>query len=365
MLVTLLPVVGLRLIFDLATVVPTALLSRSMQFRQLALRTLIASVLSMIVCIAVLWAGYGFWALVLSQLVGAVVVCMVSWLSIRWRPRLSLDRAALRDLAHFGGYSSGSRLINAINVDQLLIGPLIGAVGLGLFSFARRIFQMLNDVLTGALAAVAYPLLSSMQDEPEKLREAYLATTFLSSVLAFPCFVGLALIAGDLVPLLFGPQWSGGVPVLQWFCSIGLLSCIGILQAALIRAKGRADWWMWYLTVKQVMTGAIVLVLAPFGITVVMMGIALMTMVIWPFVAVFVGRLLGLSITRYMRQFLAPLAGCVVMALAVLLLHDRVSLGGVWNLIAQIAIGATVYALAILVLARRRLLHIRAIIRAR
>lgn len=218
MLVTLLPVVGLRLIFDLATVVPTALLSRSMQFRQLALRTLIASVLSMIVCIAVLWAGYGFWALVLSQLVGAVVVCMVSWLSIRWRPRLSLDRAALRDLAHFGGYSSGSRLINAINVDQLLIGPLIGAVGLGLFSFARRIFQMLNDVLTGALAAVAYPLLSSMQDEPEKLREAYLATTFLSSVLAFPCFVGLALIAGDLVPLLFGPQWSGGVPVLQWFC---------------------------------------------------------------------------------------------------------------------------------------------------
>lgn len=45
-----------------------------------------------------------------------------------------------------------------------------------------------------------------MQTEPEKLREAYLAITFLSSVLAFPCFVGLALIAGDLVSLLFGPQ---------------------------------------------------------------------------------------------------------------------------------------------------------------
>lgn len=206
MLATLLPVVGLRLILDLATVVPTALLSRSMQFRQLAVRTLIASVLSMIVCAAVLWAGYGLWALVMSQLVGAAVVCVVSWLAIRWRPRLSVDRAALRELAHFGGYASGSRLINAVNVDQLLIGPLIGSVGLGLFSFARRIFQMLNDVLTGALAAVAYPLLSSMQTEPEKLREAYLATTFLSSVLAFPCFVGLALIAGDLVSLLFGPQ---------------------------------------------------------------------------------------------------------------------------------------------------------------
>lgn len=365
MLMTLLPVVGLRLIFDLATVVPTALLSRSMQFRQLALRTLIASVLSMIVCIAVLWAGYGFWALVLSQLVGTVVVCMVSWLSIRWRPRLSLDRSALRDLAHFGGYSSGSRLINAINVDQLLIGPLIGAVGLGLFSFARRIFQMLNDVLTGALAAVAYPLLSSMQDEPEKLREAYLATTFLSSVLAFPCFVGLALIAGDLVPLLFGPQWSAGVPVLQWFCSIGLLSCIGILQAALIRAKGRADWWMWYLTIKQVMTGIIVLTLAPFGITAVMIGIALMTWLVWPFVAVFTGRLLGLPLGRYLIQFAAPLAGIVVMTLSLTLLRQVHDLSSVAGLAIQVMTGIAIYTATVLTLAWHRLRTIRAVIRAR
>lgn len=52
------------------------------------------------------------------------------------------------------------------------------------------------------------------------------------------------------------------MPVLQWFCSIGLLSCIGILQAALIRATGWADWWMWYLTVQQVLTGLVVVGLA-------------------------------------------------------------------------------------------------------
>lgn len=363
MLVTLLPVVGLRLILDLATVVPTALLSRSMQFRQLAVRTLIASVLSMIVCAAVLWAGYGLWALVMSQLVGAAVVCVVSWLAIRWRPRLSVDRAALRELAHFGGYASGSRLINAVNVDQLLIGPLIGSVGLGLFSFARRIFQMLNDVLTGALAAVAYPLLSSMQTEPEKLREAYLATTFLSSVLAFPCFVGLALIAGDLVPLLFGPQWSAGVPVLQWFCSIGLLSCIGILQAALIRAKGRADWWMWYQAVQQVITVVAVVVLSPYGVAAVTAGIALKAWVMSPFVAFFAARLLGLELPRYARQFLTPLAATMIMALAVLALQHWTSLTAIWSVTTQIALGFTVYALAIMAFSHRRLRGILATIR--
>lgn len=363
MLKSLLPVVGLRLILDHAAVVPSALLSRSMQFRSFALRTLIASVVSMIVCLAVLQAGYGMWALVASQLVGAVVVCVVSWMAVAWRPSRRMDRAALRDLSHFGGFASGSRLISTINVDQLLIGPLIGSTGLGLFSFARRIFQMVNDVLTGALSAVAYPLLSSMQNEPEKLREAYLATTFLSSVLAFPCFVGLALIAGDLIPLLFGPQWTGAVPVLQWFCAIGLLSCIGILQAALIRAKGRADWWMWYQLVQQVLTGAVIVLLARLGISAAIAGIAIKTWLVWPFVARFVGRLLDLDFRSYMAQFALPLAGCTAMAAAVSAL-DGTGLSGTALLGTKIAVGAAVYAAVLLLLGRQRLLELRAVIGA-
>ncbi len=363
MLSTLLPVVAIRLIFDLASVVPSALLSRTMQFRQIALRTMIASVLSMIVCLIVLYLGYGLWALVLSQLVAAMTICAVSWLSVSWRPALRLDRHAFRDLTSFGGYASGSRLITTINVEQLLIGALLGSAALGLFYFARRIFQILNDVLTGALAAVSYPLLSSMQDEPEKLREAYLATTFLSSVLAFPAFVGLALVAGDAIPLMFGAKWTGAVPALQAFCAIGVLSCIGILQAALIRAKGRADWWMWYQSGQQILTAIVVLLLAPLGITAVVAGIAIKTWLTFPFVALLAGRMIHLSPGRYGAQFLPPLLGCAVMAVAVIGVRHGTELSGVWGLLSQIAAGAISYALTVILTAGSRLRTMRAIIR--
>ena len=365
MLVSLLPVVGLRLIIDLANVVPSALLSRAMRFRPMALRTLIASLLSMIICLGMLLAGHGIWALVASQIVGALVVCVVSWLAVRWRPRLSFDSQALREMAGFGGYASGSRLISGINVDQLLIGPLVGSAGLGLYWFARRISQMVNDVLTGALAGVAYPLLSSMQDEPEKLREAYLATTFLSSVMAFPCFIGLALIADDMVPLLFGDQWREGVPVLQLFCLIGLLSCIGILQAALIRAKGKANWWMWYQLIQQGVTVIAILLLWRLGVVAVTAGIAAKAWLTAPFMSVLAARLLGLSLRSYLAQFLSPLIGTVVMAAALQMMNSHGVTNGAAGLVLQIVVGATVYSATVLMLSGRRLRLLRSALKSR
>ena len=359
MLAVLMPVIGLRLILDLAVVVPSALLNRKMQFRQLALRTLISSVVSLVACLVVLWMGYGLWALVMSQLIGALVVCAVSWLSVSWRPTWGIDRQALRDLSRFGGFASGSRLITTINVDQLLIGALLGPTALGLFSFARRIFQMLNDVLTGALAAVSYPLLSSMQGEPEKLRETYLATTFLSSVLSFPIFIGFALVADQVVPVVFGAQWQEATPALQAFCAIGLLSCIGILQASLIRAKGRADWWMWYQIVQQGLTALVVLALYPFGITAVVVGIAVKTWLVWPFVAIAVGRMIDLSLLRYTVQFVSPLLGCLVMAAVVLGLGARMEQGTALTLAAQIAAGVVAYGATLLMVAAPRLRALR------
>lgn len=365
MLAVLMPIVGLRLILDLAAVVPSALLSRKMQFRQMAFRTLISSVLSLAACLIVLWMGYGLWALVLSQLIGALVGCAVSWLSVRWRPKWGINRQALRDLTRFGGFASGSRLITTINVDQLLIGAFLGATALGLFSFARRIFQMLNDVLTGALAAVSYPLLSSMQAEPEKLRETYLATTFLSAVLSFPIFIGLALVSDQVVSVVIGDQWQEAIPALQAFCAIGLLSCIGILQSALIRAKGRADWWMWYQVVQQGLTALVIVVLYPFGITAVVIGIAVKTWLVWPFVATAVGRMINLSFARYLAQFAPPLLGCLVMAIVVLGLEHWMEYGTALNLAAQIVAGALAYGLTLLMGAGRRLQELRATLRKR
>jgi O-antigen/teichoic acid export membrane protein len=108
----LLPVLGLRIIFDLIGTVPRAVLERNMSFDKMAVRATVASALGGMVCLAALWLGYGLWALALSQLALSFTSAAGALLAARWVPRPSFDRNAIRELAHIGRFSSGTNLIN-------------------------------------------------------------------------------------------------------------------------------------------------------------------------------------------------------------------------------------------------------------
>ncbi|OYX00395.1 MAG: hypothetical protein B7Z15_20355 [Rhizobiales bacterium 32-66-8] len=182
----LIPFLGLRVVFDMAAAVPNGLLVRRMSFKKIAMRTAAASLVAAVGCLTLLWFGFGLWALAFSQLATSIVTCAGALIASRWRPGLSFDRKALGDLRAFGLFSTGNHFITTVSLDQVLIGILLGPAGLGIYGFARRIFQILTDLITGALNLVSYSLLSSMQQERDKLRAAYLVGTFASSIIAFP-----------------------------------------------------------------------------------------------------------------------------------------------------------------------------------
>ena len=154
-LVALIPFISARVIFDMAAAVPNALLVRTMSFRMLALRTTVASLVAAAVCIGLLWLGFGLWALAASQLAVSVTTCIGAMVAARWRPRLEFDWRALVELRSFGLFSTGNHLLATISIDQILIGALLGPAWLGLYSFSRRIFQIMTDLLSGALNLVS------------------------------------------------------------------------------------------------------------------------------------------------------------------------------------------------------------------
>ncbi len=177
-LATLLPVIGVRLMLESVTVVPTALITRAVQFRYIALRTTLANLLGGGVCIVMVIMGAGYWALAVSQVLSSVVAVMVMLPAARWWPGVAVTRAAARDLWRFGIFSAGNRLLNEMRLDQMLVGLLGGPVMLGLFFFARRLFQMLSDLTVGVFSPVSNVLLASMQGEPEKCRRAFLIASY-------------------------------------------------------------------------------------------------------------------------------------------------------------------------------------------
>jgi teichuronic acid exporter len=356
LLVLLIPVLGLKIVFLLLGVVPSALLSRSMQFRKLSIRTTIASLLGASACLALLYAGYGIWALVASQLVSTFATFVGSFLTARWLPQFSFRFSALRELFHFGGFASATSLVSSLSIDDVLIGSFLGTHSLGQFNFARRIFLLMTDVMSGPLNAVSLSLLSSLQGEPAKRREIFSMATFLSALVSFPAFVGLAAIADLLVPAVFGAQWLEAVPVLRAFCAIGMLASIGVLQYSLISSRGRADVWFYYILAKQILTAACIVVFYQSGVGVLATALAIQTYVVWLPSAYVVSRLLGINILAYLATFLVPAVASLVLfgAVEAVRMHT-----GDWDMYPRLALciagGATAYLLTVSLLAQRQL----------
>jgi teichuronic acid exporter len=312
-LTLLIPLVAARVIFDMAAAVPNALIVRTMSFKMLALRTTVASVVAALVCLALLWAGLGLWALAFSQLAGSIAACISALAGARFLPGLRVEMSALRDLRAYGLFSSGSHFITTLNVDQLLIGALMGPTWLGIYSFSRRIFQILTDLLSGALNLVSYSLLSSMQREPEKLRSAYLMGTFASSIVAFPVFAGVALIAPDFIPLAFGYAWDAAIPVVQIFCVLGLLTAVGILQSSLIRSQGQADLWFYYILGKQLVTVLYIFLFSGWGVVALTTSLVILNCLLWLPTLRMVTKLLDISIWTYLASFALPVFATLVL----------------------------------------------------
>lgn len=344
LLAAILPILALKLIFDAGVAVPSALITRRMEFRYFAIRTTMANGISSALCLWLVLHGFALWSLVFAQIAQSLTGLVVTLFAARWRPRLTFSRKAIGDLGRFGLYSMGGRFLNEARFDQLILGLTLGPASLGLYFFARRLFQMLRDLTSGVFSPVTNVLLASLKHDVERRREFYLSACFASAFLSFPVFSGFLAIAPTAIPHVFGAHWTGAIFPVQCFAVIGLMAGLGVMQAGLIRFLGEAGWWFWYQSAMQLSTVPIVIVLYPLGLNAIMAAIVLRTLLLWPVSVMKAQNMLGITLATYLRSVAAPALAAVAMALVVSVLPLRYpQLSPNWLLAAQVGGGAAIY----------------------
>ncbi len=191
----ILMILALRIFFDMMSIVPNALIGRTMSFHLAAMRTGIATFVSAVICLALIVAGFGLWALAIAQIAAPAAGCVAAFWGARWLPGWRIKYSSLRDLLHYGVFASGNRFLQTMNLDQLIIGTLVSPAALGIYNFSRRLFEMINNVVAGGLTSVSHALLSSLQNYQAKVRGAFLMATFVCSLVSFPSFMSLDSVA--------------------------------------------------------------------------------------------------------------------------------------------------------------------------
>ena len=201
----------------------TCLLQRDLNFRTLGLIHL-ASYAAGYLAVGVPMAlnGFGAYSLAAACVVQSAVTLIAAYAA---RPH------SLRPLfSHPGGAAAlitgrAVFLTNVVNwmlgnLDRVVIGRVLSAHAVGLYTVAYNLASIPSTLLLGALQPTFLAAGARLQQTPQRLAQGWLLALACALVLITPAAVVLALLSADLVALLYGAAWmeSAWILALLFLC---------------------------------------------------------------------------------------------------------------------------------------------------
>lgn len=218
-----------------------AILSRDVRVDALSKRETALSVLRLAASLWMARHGFGVWSLVIPQIAGEIAFSLSCYRRAGWRLTAEFDWSALKPLLRFGTDISFSRIVwfAASRADQLVIGRVLGAEALGLYSLALQFASALPQFASGTLSRIAYPVFAQLQHDPPRLKKAFLGVLRYLTLVCLPAFAGIGLVAPDLFRLTFAESWHGAVVPLQVLCVLAFLKLMEAMAGFVVNARGR------------------------------------------------------------------------------------------------------------------------------
>ncbi|MGB5118852.1 MAG: lipopolysaccharide biosynthesis protein [Providencia rettgeri] len=265
---TLLRVLGLSVLINAFTLIPRVNLNVTMDFKTQAKISVLSVLISGPMAIILAINGYGVWALVTQTLLNASCATFLFNLFAPWLPRGRITKHAFKYLFGYGSKLLLSGLLDVTynNLYQIIIGKKFSPIEVGQFSQANQLTSLPAMTLTSIIQRVTFPLFSQLQDEPDRMANAYRQTLKLSALVIFPLIVALGLIAKPLLTSLLGELWQGAALLLTVLCLGYMLYPIHSLNLNFLQVTGRSDLFLKLEVMKKVIGVTVLLLSIPYGV---------------------------------------------------------------------------------------------------
>lgn len=339
-------VLSLKLIIGAFGIVQISLLTKHLDFKTQVKVSVIATVLSGTVGVAMAAHGFGVWSLVAQSLMLSLTQTVCLWFFNTWRPRLIFSFKSLRDMFGFGSRLLASGLLNRIfeDIHLVVIGRLFSVGDVGLYAQAKRLPQVVTENVSTPVARVAFPALATIQHDAARLKHCMRKAVAVLGFVNFPLMIGLATVARSFVLVLLTDKWVAAVPYIQLICVSGLLYPLHAINLNLLKAQGRSDLFLRLEVLKRLLVVVSIVVCYRWGITGLIAGQIVVSLLGYYLNTYYTGKLIDYPLTEQVADLLPYLAislamGCGVYLVRYLPLSSRVAV-----LAIQVFAGAWLYA---------------------
>ena len=340
------------------SIVPNALLRKEMRFKLLAIIEGLQGFAQAVSTLVLAFLGFRYWALVLGNLSFTVAATI---LTLTWRrQRFAWPRwSRIRSVLVYSWHIIVARLSFTLydTADFIVAGRVLGQGPLGNYNMAWTFAHAPLEKLSNMVNRVTPSIFAAAQTDYVALRRYFRNITGTLSLAVFPALLGIALVANDFVHAALGQKWIGVVLPLELLTLHALLRSNVILLTPVLNVIGEERFIMWNTFLMLAVLVPSFYIGSHWGTG----GIAGVWVFVYPLLALplfwRLFRKINMPVGEYIGALWPSISGCILMAAAVeLFKHFRNPRWPVYlDLALEVLIGAGVYALALILMHRKRL----------
>lgn len=236
-------VLSLDFLINTIGFMPIVRLMREQNYRALTIPGISNAVARCVLVVTLILLGWSYWAVVFAD-VGATLVSVIALQFVKPVPfGLHFDRADARLYLRFGGplLGSGVLVFLIFNLDNLLVGSVMGSAQLGYYALAFTWGSFICGLLYDTVNNVLLPAFAEIQRDLAAMRRGYLKTVGLAGFVSVVANTALLANAHYFLTTFLAKgsnKWVPATAALEILCFYGILRSITEPIGSCIMALG-------------------------------------------------------------------------------------------------------------------------------
>lgn len=216
---------------------------KALDFRKIAYLEQATALLATTISITLAYMYRSVWALVFAEVLRTIIFALGSYAFLPGRPRFSINWKIARELLSYGRFIAASAIILyiATELDNLVIGKILGAEQLGYYVLAFTLANLVTTQISRLTSRVMLPAYSAIQDDIPTLRSNYLRIISLVATLVFPAAAGLLALGPDFVVAIYGEKWITVFEPLSVLLVFGVSRAFASVNGYLFQGVGKPN----------------------------------------------------------------------------------------------------------------------------
>ena len=304
------------------------LLRKELKFNILAKVEVLAGIAAFICSVTLAVQGFGAYSLVFATLVNVTIlntILLINGLKSH-KPRLVYHYKDIKSFLTFGLYQVGQNSIVYFNnqFDVVLIGKLLGAEALGIYSLTKQLVMRPSQIINPIITGVTFPIMAKVQDDLPRLKSIYLKIINYLASINFPIYILMIILANSLVPLILGKKWIDAVELFQILSVYALVRSTTSPAGALLLSRGRADIGFWWSIGEFSLMPLIIYIGSHWGIVGVSLGLLIFQLIMllpnWYFI---VKKMCFATFVEYFSVQVKPLIAALISVISIYAIIDN------------------------------------------